>query len=81
MTGNLEDDAEAAGAALTCVVPAGAAGERLDKLLAATFTDLSRSRLRALLEQGHVGSGGRTITDPSHRVKPGQVFELTVPPP
>ena len=77
MTGGVE----AAVAALTCVVPAEAAGERLDKLLAATFTDLSRSRLRALLEQGHVGSGGRTITDPSHRVKPGQVFTLTVPPP
>ena len=80
MTGSLEDDGETAAAALTCVVPAGAAGERLDKLLAATFADLSRSRLRALLEQGHVGSGGRTITDPSYRVKPGQVFELVVHP-
>lgn len=81
MTGSLEDDGETAAAALTCVVPAGAAGERLDKLLAATFTDLSRSRLRALLVEGHVGSGGRTITDPSHRVKPGQEFTVTVPPP
>ena len=81
MTGALEDGVETAGAALTCVVPAEAAGERLDKFLAATFAALSRSRLRALLDQGHVGCGGRTITDPSHRVKPGQAFELTVPPP
>ncbi len=80
MTGNPEDGKAGAAAALTCVVPDEAGGERLDKLLAAAFKDLSRSRLRVLLEQGHVGTGGRTITDPSHRVKPGQVFELVVPP-
>ncbi|MEI6558959.1 MAG: RluA family pseudouridine synthase [Rhodospirillaceae bacterium] len=81
MTGIPSDGADGAAALLTCVVPAGAAGERLDKMLAAAFRDLSRSRLQALLEQGHVGSGGRTITDPAHRVKPGQVFDVVVPPP
>ena len=81
MTGTGEDDWETAEAALVCVVPAEAAGERLDKVLAAAFADLSRSRLRALLEQGHVGTDGRTITDPSHRVKPGQRYQVTVPPP
>ncbi len=78
---DLRPGVEAAGAVLTCVVPAEAAGERLDKMLAASFNDLSRSRLRALLDQGHVVFGGLTITDPSHRVKPGQVFEVRVPPP
>ncbi len=78
--GTSEDGKPGAGLALSCGVPDAAAGERLDKLLAATFTDLSRSRLRTLLDQGHVSSDGRTITDPAHRVKPGQVFALRVPP-
>ena len=79
--GDTEDDDGEAETVLVCAVPAEAAGERLDKLLAATFADLSRSRLKALLEQGDVGCDGRTITDPSHRVKPGQEFTVTVPPP
>jgi 23S rRNA pseudouridine1911/1915/1917 synthase len=69
------------GSVLTCVVPADAAGDRLDKVLAAALADLSRSRLRALLDQGCVQSAGRTITDPSQRVKPGQTFDVHVPDP
>lgn len=60
-------------------VPDDAAGERLDKALAAGLEGLSRSRVQALMEQGHVREGGRTITDPSLRVKPGQTFELVIP--
>ncbi len=64
-----------------CVVPAAAAGDRLDKVLTAALTDLSRSRLRALLDQGCVQSAGQTITDPSQRVKPGQTFAILIPDP
>ncbi|WP_084536802.1 RluA family pseudouridine synthase [Azospirillum halopraeferens] len=60
-------------------VPPEAAGERLDKVLAAHVPELSRSRIRALLEQGHVRLDGRTIADPSQRVKPGQSFDVFVP--
>ncbi|HYD65823.1 RluA family pseudouridine synthase [Azospirillum sp.] len=63
----------------TVAVPPEAAGDRLDKVLAAAVPDLSRSRAQALLEQGHVRSDGRTITDASQRVKPGQTFEVLVP--
>ncbi|PWC32732.1 RluA family pseudouridine synthase [Azospirillum sp. TSO35-2] len=64
---------------LVYTVPDAAAGERLDKALAAGLPDLSRSRVQALLEQGCVREAGRTITDPSLRVKPGQTFTLRVP--
>ena len=76
-----ESERDRGGTALRCVMPADAAGERLDKALAAGLADLSRSRLRALLDQGHVRCAGRTITDPSHRVKPGQIFDIFLPDP
>lgn len=58
-----------------------AAGERLDRWLTASLEAVSRSRIKALVEAGHVRLEGATITDPSWRVKPGQVFELTLPEP
>ncbi len=56
-----------------------AAGERLDRFLARRVEGLSRSRLKNLIEDGRVACGGATITDPSHRVKPGQDFTIVVP--
>ncbi|MBX6320225.1 MAG: RluA family pseudouridine synthase [Rhodospirillaceae bacterium] len=55
------------------------AGERLDRLLAARLPDLSRSRIKALIEAGHASAGGRTIKEPSQRVKPGQTFAILIP--
>ncbi len=57
----------------------GDAGVRLDKFLAGGLAELSRTRIKALIESGRVVSGGATITDPSYRVKPGQGFDLTLP--
>jgi len=56
----------------------GADGERLDRHLAAA-TGISRSRLKALIEAGAVSLGGATIEDPSHRVKPGERYVVSVP--
>ena len=56
-------------------------GERLDKLLAAALPALSRTRLKNLIEEGRVVCAGATITDASRRVKPGETFEILVPPP
>ncbi|MGB8275387.1 MAG: RluA family pseudouridine synthase [Alphaproteobacteria bacterium] len=55
-------------------------GARLDKLLAAAIPALSRTRLKSLIEGGKVTRGGVTITDPSLRVKPGETFQVSVPP-
>jgi 23S rRNA pseudouridine1911/1915/1917 synthase len=54
-------------------------GTRLDRLLAQHLPQLSRSRLKALIVAGHVTADGVTLSDPSHRVKPGQTFAITVP--
>ncbi len=55
------------------------AGVRLDKHLAAVLPELSRARVKALLEAGRVRADGETITEPSYRVKPGQSFTVLVP--
>jgi 23S rRNA pseudouridine1911/1915/1917 synthase len=56
-------------------------GQRLDRFLAARLPDLSRARLQALLGAGSVSQDGALMTEPSHRVKPGQTFTVRVPPP
>jgi len=56
-------------------------GERLDRLLARQIASLSRTRLKALILDGAVAIGGRTILDPGHRVNAGDTIEVTVPPP
>jgi 23S rRNA pseudouridine1911/1915/1917 synthase len=54
-------------------------GTRLDRLLAQHLPQLSRSRVKALVVAGQVTADGATISDPSHRVKPGQNLVITVP--
>lgn len=51
---------------------------RLDRWLAERVPDLSRSRIQALMRDGHVRSGG-TIGEPRHAVKPGHIYEIEVP--
>ncbi len=55
------------------------AGDRLDSWLAAHLPELSRSRLAALLDAGHVTVDGRQLRK-SHRVETGEVVEVDVPP-
>jgi 23S rRNA pseudouridine1911/1915/1917 synthase len=56
------------------------AGGRLDRVLAANTTELSRTRVKALIEQGAVTVDGRTIRDPGHRVKSGTTISIAIPP-
>ncbi|HMK82052.1 MAG TPA: RluA family pseudouridine synthase [Xanthobacteraceae bacterium] len=60
-------------------VTAQAKGERLDRTLAQA-SDLSRSRLKALILAGAVTVGNRTIRDPEHRVNVGDAIAVAVPP-
>jgi len=57
------------------------AGQRIDRLLALWLPEISRSRLKNLVEAGWLSSGGETIEQPAYRVKPGQSFALIVPEP
>src|ERR1700726_1048269 len=63
------------------VVAAAEAGERLDRVLARHVAELSRSRLKALIEAGAVTVDGDTIRDPNHRVNSSAVIAVEVPPP
>ncbi|WP_230533942.1 RluA family pseudouridine synthase [Microvirga roseola] len=55
--------------------------ERLDRVLARLQSDLSRSRLQALIREGQVLVDGVPILDPGRKVAGGAAISLTVPPP
>jgi len=63
---------------LQWTVPAPSSGERLDRFLAAAQTDLSRSRLQALILDGHVRVNGRAERA-SHRLREGDAVEVALP--
>ncbi len=56
------------------------AGQRLDRFLAEALPELSRSRLQALIEAGAVELAGAKIGDANRRVKPGETYEIAIPP-
>jgi 23S rRNA pseudouridine1911/1915/1917 synthase len=56
------------------------AGTRLDRWLAARLPELSRTRIKALVDGGHVSVGGAR-SKASHRLKAGERVEATIPPP
>ncbi|XXF80985.1 RluA family pseudouridine synthase [Myxococcaceae bacterium GXIMD 01537] len=60
--------------------PPEARGERLDQHLARAFPDLTRSRIKGLMEDGHVLVDGKPAKA-SARLKGGELLSLTVPPP
>jgi 23S rRNA pseudouridine1911/1915/1917 synthase len=68
------------GAILTADLPETLAGQRLDKVLAPLFPDLSRARLQALIGESRLSLDGQPITDASRKAKAG-IYVLSVPPP
>jgi 23S rRNA pseudouridine1911/1915/1917 synthase len=65
----------------TVTVTVDKAGLRLDQLLASTVPELSRMRLKLLIEGGHVDLvGGGIALAPARRVSLGEVFAVMVPP-
>ncbi len=63
------------------IVKAEQAGWRLDRFLATELSEMSRSRLQQLIDQGQVKRGAETIRDGNTRVKPEQEYTVDVPPP
>jgi 23S rRNA pseudouridine1911/1915/1917 synthase len=64
----------------TVTIGANEAGLRLDRVLAMHLTQLSRSRLKALIVAGQVAVAGRTIRDPAATVKSGDAVTVAFPP-
>jgi 23S rRNA pseudouridine1911/1915/1917 synthase len=60
-------------------VDAGAAGERLDRWLAARVADVSRARLQELIEEGHVRIDG-VVRKRAHRLQRGERVDVEIPP-
>jgi 23S rRNA pseudouridine1911/1915/1917 synthase len=54
--------------------------ERLDRVMARLWSDLSRSRLQALIREGQVTVNGAPALDPSSKVAAGARIGLVVPP-
>lgn len=55
-------------------------GIRLDRFLAAKISDVSRTRLQSLIEEGFVAGDGVALKEPSFKIKEGQVIEVMIPP-
>ena len=53
--------------------------DRLDRWLSNQLSDLSRSRIQKLIEQGCVEINAETCTDKNAKVKPGDRIHLTIP--
>ncbi|AWM78343.1 RluA family pseudouridine synthase [Phenylobacterium parvum] len=72
-------EAAPAGEFLEAILAAGVAG-RLDRALADALPQLSRARLRALMETDAVTRDGAVVRDASGRAAPG-IYRVEVPPP
>lgn len=60
-------------------IPPELAGQRLDRAAAQLWPDISRSRLRALIENGDLTA--ERVMSPSTSMREGEVLRLRVPPP
>lgn len=54
-------------------------GQRLDKFLGDTIDELSRTRLKSLIENGYVSLASGSLTEPSRRVNSGETIHVQVP--
>jgi 23S rRNA pseudouridine1911/1915/1917 synthase len=68
-------------AQITITLPAGTSEERLDRALAHALPDLSRSRLKALIEEGRVRRDGAPLREPADPVRAGATYVVALPAP
>lgn len=75
----------AASSPYTVVVADDKAGHRLDRILADALPEVSRTRVRQLIEEGHVvlamDETAQPVADPARRVRAGERYHVTVPEP
>ena len=64
----------------TVHVPEDKAGYRLDRLLAEALSDISRTRLKALIEEGQVELAGKPVKSASIKTKSGEEYQVLIPP-
>ena len=76
-----DDPAIAAGAEHPVIATPQDDGERLDRVLARHLAELSRTRIKRLITEGHVTLAGRVVGDAAQRVNAGDAFMVLVPAP
>jgi 23S rRNA pseudouridine1911/1915/1917 synthase len=76
MAGSIADTAQK----LEVIVAGDEGSARLDRVLAQRVPELSRSRLKALIQAGQVAIGAVPMRDPAYHVKEGDTITIDVPP-
>lgn len=56
-------------------------GERLDRFISSSLEHYTRSRVKELIKTGHISRDGKAILEPNCRIKPGDKYEVVLPPP
>lgn len=69
------------GTTLTFPAPPEAEGERLDRFLAERIGTISRSRVKALIQTGHVHRNGTPAAEPAEPVRTGATYTVELPAP
>ncbi len=77
----MSEDLETASETHSLIVTPAQAGERLDRFLSESIDELSRSRVKALLQQGAVTVNGEVTSNVSLKVPLDGVIEIEVPEP
>jgi 23S rRNA pseudouridine1911/1915/1917 synthase len=75
----LEQNAANSGRRLEVTVTGEEDSNRLDRVLAGSLRELSRSRLKALILAGRVSVGSAPICDPAYHVAAGDTITIDVP--
>jgi 23S rRNA pseudouridine1911/1915/1917 synthase len=68
-------------ASFTAVAGTAERGQRVDRFLADAIGTISRSRVKSLIEQGHVRRDGTVLGEPAEPVRPGAIYLLELPAP
>ena len=64
---------------IEAIVDEGSNGERLDRFLASTRPDVSRSVIQREIRAGNVHVAGNAVHRPAHRLRNGEVIAWTLP--
>src|SRR3954449_3135193 len=78
-TGSVMQGSSKGGQRLEVIVEGDEGFARLDRVLAASRPELSRSRLKALILAGHVTVKGAPVRDPAYHVAKGDTIIIDVP--
>lgn len=68
------------GETLTHMVSEGDHGQRIDRILATAFPTLSRSRIKSLIEAGHLTCDDTPVGEPAFAGRNGALVQLVIPP-